>query len=346
MAFQPNLYDTRQLLGVMQEIVPPSSYFLDLCFPTTVTFDTEYVDFEKLVSNRKLAPFVVPHAKGRPIYSEGSNVTRIKPAYIKPKDAVNPSRLLTRRPGQLLVPDQGSPAARYQALVADIVGDHRAAIERRWEWMAAQAILNGKVIISDEDSPERTVDFGRDNNNTVTLSGGAEWNNPASDPIADINEWRRQIKNQPFGGIVNRITLGADANQAFINHPRVREQLDTQVRGTNATLNTGVYEGHDAEYVGRIGTLEVWVYSGWYTAEDGTSVQYMDPKDIVLTGPAVQGVRAFGAILDENANFNALPIHSKMWQEQDPARTFVMSQSSPIMVPVNPNNTLRAKVLL
>jgi hypothetical protein len=57
------------------------------------------------------------------------------------------------------------------------------------------------------------------------------------------------------------------------------------------------------------------------------------------------GVRAFGAILDSKAGLQALPIFAKMWDQEDPSVTFVMSQSAPLMVPRDPNGSLYASVL-
>ena len=57
------------------------------------------------------------------------------------------------------------------------------------------------------------------------------------------------------------------------------------------------------------------------------------------------GVRCFGAILDEKAGFNAMAVFPKMWSQQDPSATYVMTQSAPLTVPVNPNNSLTAQVL-
>jgi hypothetical protein len=299
------------------------------------------------VKHRKLAPFVAPTSQGRPIYSEGSNVTRIKPAYIKPKDPVNPNRMIQRRPGELLPGAAAqSPQARFNAVVADIQREHREAIERRWEWMAAQAVLNGTVTLSGENYPERVVDFGRNAENTVTLADGTRWDQDGADIIGNIETWRTQVRRAKFGGPTNRLTVGATAWEWMRKNTALLKQLDTQIRGTDANFVTGIREGLDVEYVGKLsGTLDVYVYSDYYEQEDGTSIPFMDPRDVVLTGPNVNGVRAFGAILDNKANFNALPIFPKMWSEDDPPVVFCMAQSAPLMIPVNPNNTLRARVV-
>jgi hypothetical protein len=346
MTIQVQMYDTSTLLGVMRQLAQFNSYWLDLCFQNAVNFTDEYIDFEKLVDHRKLAPFVAPTAQGRPIYSEGSNVTRLKPACIKPKDPVNPNRMIKRRAGELLSLTPQSPGQRFNAIIGDILSEHSKAIQRRWEWMGAQAVLNGAVTVVGEDYPERLVDFGRDAEQTIVLTGTAAWNGSAPTIIENINTWRAMMRLAKFGGPSNRLTVGADAWEAMRKSAELKDQLDTRYRGTEATLNTGVREGMEVEYVGSLsGTLPVYVYSDYYEQEDGTTVQMMDPRDVVLTGPNVNGVRAFGAILDQKANFQALPIFPKMWPQEDPALAFVMSQSAPLMVPVNPNNTLRARVV-
>lgn len=346
MAYTVEKYDTQTLMGVYRDMAQPSTYWLDLLFPTTMTFDTEYIDFEKLTSLRKLAPFVAPTAQGVPIYGRGTNLTRFKPAYIKPKDAVLPSRMFKKLPGQLLTTDNGSPKARWDATVADILSEHRNAIERRWEWLAAKAIIDGKVLIEDDRYPARLVDFQRAGANTVVLTGTARWGQSAGDIMGNIETWRTAMRIQKFGGPVNRLTVSPDVWNVMRQDAQLLKQLDTQVRGTGANFTTGIREGELVEYVGMIsGTLAVYVYSDYYEDASGTAVQYMPAGTVVLSGPNVQGVRAFGGIVDAKAGLQPLAVFSKMWEQEDPSAMFIMTQSAPLMVPVNPNNTLKATVL-
>lgn len=339
------IYDTRTMLTVMREFAPVNSYWLDLCFPGEMTFDTESIDFERLFTSRKLAPFVVPTAQGVPIYGEGSNVTKLKPAYVKPRDAVRPDRMIRRRPGELTATAQQSPSQRWNAVVADILRTHYEAIQRRWEWMAAQAVLHGEVLISGEDYPARLVQFGRDPSQTKTLVGNAAWNGADADPIADLNLWRTSTRQLKFGGALTRLTCGAQALQALLDNPKVQEQLDTNVRGTQASLNRGVRTGLEAEYIGTLGAgMEVWSYQDYFDDENGNAQEIMDPRDVVLTGN-VDGIRAFGAILDKRADIKPLPIFPKMWDEEDPSGSVILTQSAPLMVPGAPNRTLRARVI-
>ena len=342
------LYDTSTLLGLYREVPEVSTYWRNLCFNSVVTFEDEYIDFEKIREGRKLAPLVVPTSQGRPIYSEASNVTRLKAAYVKPKDAVSPGRVIKRRPGEnLFAPNSMSPQARYNAIIGDIMRTHREAIDRREEWLAAQAVITGKLTLSGPDYPTRLVDFGRDSTHTVTLGAGARWGDAGVKPMTDIQTWIDRVRRAQFGGPVNRLTVGASVLPVLLADADVLKQLDTQTRGTNADLNTGLRSGEYVEYIGKLGpNLELWVNSDFYEDPDtGTATPFLDPKTVVLTGPNVMGVRCFGAILDEKAGFNAMPVFPKMWSQEDPSATFVMSQSAPLTVPVNPNNTLSAKVL-
>lgn len=353
MAIGQTLYSTSALLGVLRDdeaMTPPSSYWLDLCFPSVINFTEEYIDFSKLTDTRKMAPLVVPTAQGRPIYSAAERVSRVKPAYVKPKDAVSASRMIQRAAGfgELNTNTTMSPQARYNAIVGDILRTHRRAIERRWEWLAAQAVLYGAVTLEDEAYPKTIVDFERAAGHSITLSGATRWGETGVSILGDIETWRGTVRQANFGGPTNRLTVGASAWEVMKEDDDIKELLKVDFRNYNngLNLNLGVREGLDVEFVGRIsGTLEVVVYSDYYHDTDGSTVPFMDPRDVVLTGPNVQGVRAFGAIQDIEAQLQAIAMFPKMWNEKDPSATFIMTQSAPLMVPVNPNNTLRARVI-
>ena len=112
-----SIFSTRALLGAYYDrevTTPPSNYWLSLCFPSQINFDTEYVDFSRLTSQRKLAPLVVPTTQGKPMYSAAEERVQVKPAYVKPKDAVSASRVIKKVAGlgELSFSSNMSPQAR------------------------------------------------------------------------------------------------------------------------------------------------------------------------------------------------------------------------------------------
>lgn len=353
MAIGQTLYSTATLLGVIRDanaMQPPSSYWLDLAFNRVINFDDEYIDFGKISGDRKIAPLVVPTAQGKPIYSAAERLARVKPAYVKPKDPVSATRVIQRAAGfgELNNGTPMSPQQRYNAIVADILRTHRYAIERRWEWMAAQAVLYGQVILEDEAYPRTVVDFERDAAHSITLGAGARWGDAGVSIVRSVESMKATVRAAKFGGPTNRLTVGSQAWEVMREDPEIQEMLKLDLRNFNngMNLNLGIREGLDVEYVGTLsGTTPIFVYSDYYHDEDGSVVPFMDPRDVVLTGPNIQGVRCFGAIQDKNANFQPLAMFPKMWENEDPSATFLMTQSAPLMVPINPNNTLRARVV-
>jgi hypothetical protein len=343
------LWDTHTLLGVYRETDQVPNYWLNLLFPNEIASTDEYIDFEKIPRvGRKLAPFVAPLAQGRAIYQDGGKVARFKPAYVKPSDPITPNRALTRRPGTLLSPDQISPMQRYDAIKADVLAYHRVAIERRWEWLAAKAAIDGKVKIEGDDYPAVMVDFGRAAGHSIVLGSGARWGDNGVSILGQIQGWANTMHAAEFGGAPTRLTVGTAAWAPMSKDPEIKEAMNTTYRNNDVVnlQTTGIYTPGEARYVGVLGgNIEVWVYNDYYTV-DGAVTPFMSPKDIVLSGPSVQGYRCFGAIQDIHAQFQALSIFPRNYiVPGDVAIEQIVTQSAPLMVPVNPNATLKATVV-
>jgi len=340
-----SIYDTVTLGKVMRTLQPPSNYWLNLAFPSVLTFDTKEIDFDVVDTHRRLAPFVAPTAQGVPMREDGYMTRRFKPAYIKPKDPVDPARLLQRRAGEAWLGEM-TPQQREDAIVADILNMHRTSIERRWEWMAAEALIKGSVTVSGPDYPTVTVSFGRDAELSKNLTGTDRWSEEGSNPVADIEAWLQELHRRS-GYTPTRITMGLNAWAAFSAHPAVRELFETR-RGSVTRGEIGPGNGEPWQYrmsLDSAGGLEVYTYNDVYEDENGNMVNFLDQDSVVLTSPAVDGVRAFGAIMDRRAGWVATPMFSKMWEQEDPSTLYLMTQSAPLMIPRRPNASLTAKVL-
>lgn len=352
MEIEKTIFSTASLLGVMREMEPVPNYWRQ-GYGRVFQSTEEEIDFGKMWNKRKIAPLVVPTAQGKPIYDAQERVYKVKPAYVKPKDAVDETRMIRRRAGiGELLNGNGrplAPQARYNAVVADIVLQHREATERRWEWLAAQASLYGKVILEDDAYPRTLVDFERDAAHTVAKTVGNYWGDAGVSIQADIEAWRFRARRAKFGGPLSKMTVTARVWDVMRKDDSLREEMNLNYRPSqtnNVNLDFGIREGLDVEYVGTIaGNLQVYVYSDYYEDAQGNMIPFMRDGDVHLEGPNLMGVSAFGAIRDKKAQFQALPIFTKMYDEEDPAATIILSQSAPLMVPINPNATLLASVL-
>lgn len=332
------ILETRELAAVLENIPPVSNYWLSLCFPRAYNSESEKIDFDIVDQGRRLAPFVAPNVQGQPMLSERRDIRSFTPAYIKPKDPVDPRRVLQRRAGEAY---GGSltPQQRRDAIVADILRSHRDMIDRRLEWMASEAIQKGAVTISGENYPTVTVGFGRDAANEKTLTLGARWNQPTTaTPLTDIANWGNEMLNRS-GKTLRRVTMSPSASTAFFNTEQVQKSLETR-RGSLTRLEGYNVSGQNIIVHGVLeGGVELVTYKDFYHDNMGNNVSFMTDGDVVLTGD-VDGIRAYGAILDDDANYQALEIYQKMFKSNDPSGVFILSQSAPLMIPANPDASM------
>jgi hypothetical protein len=353
------IWDSRDLLGVFydQRLASRSTYFRDLCFTGAAHLSSQrYIDFEKVRSRRPIAPFVLPAETGKGIYKRNeSQVRQFTPAYVKPKDPVIPGDSFRRRAGDVLNPVPLTPQQVFDQDVIDVVQYQQQAIDRTWEWMAAQAVLNGKVPVTYENGTSVVLDFGRNDANTVDYSGLTDttkmWSDPNYDIISDIQKWCDLMALQDFGAMPNRLTVGYKAWQSMrVNLSLIAEMSLLRRGNTELTIPTGIRPSlnignNNSRQLGVLSNgLELWLFDDFYQNNEGQFVRFMDPRDVVLTGPNVDGVPCFGAIIDADAGLQPTDVFMKMWKENDPSALFIMSQSAPLYVPVNPDQTFRARV--
>lgn len=339
------VYDTHELLKVVPTLFVPSQFWTNRCFPTVHTSTDEYINFDELSRGRRMAPFVSPMAQGKVMKQEGFSTKRFKPAYIKPKFPVTPNHVIKRVAGEALTGSL-SPAQREGAIIADLMRDGRYMIERRWEWMSARAAIDGKVTVSGEDYPTVEVDFGRDATHTITLTSTALWTDKVnSTPNKNIEAWQLKIQRKS-GKVVNDVIMGVDAWAAYIAHPETQNLLETR-RGSLSAAETGPAVLKDGEPIlrGTFGNFRVWTYQDIYEDDTGAVQEMMDQTFVVMADSGIEGVRAFGAIMDRKAGYAAMPIFPKMFEQDDPSVLYLLMQSAPLMIPTRPNASLRAKVV-
>ena len=97
--------------------------------------------------------------------------------------------------------------------------------------------------------------------------------------------------------------------------------------------------------MGEIDGFNIFVYAGWYLDDGGIERPILPSGKILLVSRSLDGVRCFGAIMDEEAGFQALPYYPKSWSVPDPSVRYLLMQSAPLVVPSRVNASLAATVL-
>lgn len=351
-----NLYNTQTLITIQQRFADLPDGFWRRLYTRVVTSDAEEIMFDVLdTPSRKLAPFVAPNVQGRVMRGEGFSTRVFSPAYVKPKHVVEPSKALRRTFGEA-IGGSLSQNQRFDLHVAQNLRLERESIERRWDWMAAMATIYAEITIVGQDYPTVTVDFNRDASLTETLSGGARWDQTTSDPLGDLQTKVTAAFNLGMAPITD-LVFGTDAWSAFITgHDDVLDLLDATRRGSTSDFSrTGLNQvGSNSQFMGSIsstqgGTFNMYRYSNWFTEVDEETGEqstgyYLDSRDVCGYGPALDGVACFGAIQDR-ASLQPATMFPKMWENNDPSVVYTMTQSAPLFVPGNPNNSFRLRVI-
>lgn len=337
-----DIYSTGVLARVVAALPAPAPFILNSFFRTMQTETSEDIHFDVDSGKRRLAPFVAPIVAGKVVASRGFTTQTFKPAYVKDKRVFDANGPFKRAIGERIGGDM-SPAERLQARLGFELNDQLEMLTRRQEVMACEALRTGKVTVAGDEYPSVEVNFGRASALSVDISGGGSaWGQAGVKPLRDVEAWSMLVTKNS-GATANTVIMDVDAWQKFSDSTEVQKLLD-RFRGRDALNPTVTGEG--GRYMGSTGDLDIWVYAGWYLdPADGVTLKpYLPSNTVIVTGPDLEGARAFGAIRDEKAGFQAMPFYSKSWVDEDPAVRYLLMQSAPLPVPYRVNASLGAKV--
>jgi hypothetical protein len=313
-----DLFETAVLNRVVDQRVDDTQWLVDTFFPEISLSEEETIYFDKTTERQLITPFVSPLVEGRIIADQGYETDSFKPAYAKDKRAFDPNKAFRRLPGEQ-IGGSLSPAQRLQAKVAFALDEQIKMLNRRFEVMAGDVLVNGSATISGERYPTKVVNFGRDASLRKVLAGGAVWTAGATFMIQNIEDWGQAV--QDLTGIApNTVVMTTDAWALLKTDPAFKGLISTIVRElAPASIATGptVKPRAGPKRVGTMGDYELYTYSGTYTdPEDGAVKHILPPMTVLVGSTGIDGVRHFGAIRDLKAGIQARQYFVKSWEER------------------------------
>ena len=345
------IFDTNQLILMVPTLFRAQQFLLNTFFPAESMSDTEFVSIDVEIGKRRMAPFCSPMVEGKMVESLRYQTNIFKPPYIKDKRAPDLRKPIRRMIGER-IGGTLSGTEREQANLTYELEDQVQMIDRRLEWMAAQAMLGGSVTLSGEGFPTTLIDFGRSTTLTVVLAGNDRWGIPANynpagkDPVPTQTIETMQYRVlKKSGAVVTDIVFTTTPFTLFLNSILAEGAIKFPVLNPSGNiLNPGAQIQRGAVLKGQWGQYRLWVYNDWYV-DDNNVEQMMIPDGwIVAGGPDLMGIRAFAQILDPDFNYEALKYAPKTWTKKDPAQRIMLMQSSPIVIPSRPDASYAVKV--
>jgi hypothetical protein len=331
-------YSTATLMAMQVEAEAPSQFFTNLFFGQQVFFNTQTIEWDIVRKGRKMAPFVAPTVRGRPMARDGHVTKTMKPAYVKQTTTVDLTRPLVRLPGESWGAGDLTPMQRLNRLMAEDLIAHSEHLNSRIEWMAANTILKGGYLVSGPEYPAVMVDFQADSDLFVTLAGAATWDQTTSAPLRDIERMALEVRKASYGATCNIVVMDDLAWAVFSAHADVKDKLNTENKAgyTNtSSLDMGLRNDNiGLFYRGRVdGKYDIYVYNAAYEDDNGVTQNWMPDYTVIVASSQVAGKQYFGAILDADAQYQAVKQFFKSRSQWDPSGEEVLSQSAPLVAP-------------
>jgi len=349
-----NWFQPRTLLGAWQQTGKRAKTFLqDMFFKQRFMSKTENIDLDEVSENRIMAPFSAIDGAGKTITRPGFNARSYTPPALKPRQNMKQLDLLQRLPGEAIY-DGMTPEQRETQLVQqDMLRMHNAIMRRR-EWMCAQTMFGGQVVMEGDDY-KATLDFALTNKETLLTT--ALWGAPTTAvPLTDIERWMLAVLAET-GVMPNKCIMATDVAQKFM--------LCDQVKAENAKFQNVLLKIDPtplADYPGAVSLgwyktptgylVEIITYTEYWetVAANGTVTRYpMIPAgQLVLANPDNSFIMAFGAYTDmstQPAVTYQVEEFPRQWYDGDTNIRWMELVARPLPAPTLTNGWYWATVL-
>jgi hypothetical protein len=215
--------------------------------------------------------------------------------------------------------------------------------DRTLEFWACNAL---KGIIYDSDMTTELVNYGVATTHKPELSGTGLWTNASSQPINQIREWKRLIRQDSKANITGWLMfLGYSAMDAILQNTAVLNLLKYE-KGRRIA---------EEEDVARLAQTEMIEYDSDFLDEKDNRHYFVDPEYAMLIGLCDDLVDCpYAPVVDleapqgvGNIDTSGSPVmyFSKSWMEKDPSGRWIKLEGRPLPVLQRPGAVVYGKVV-
>lgn len=310
-----DLFSTRKMLEMVEDRRKADTFLRDTFFGNVKTFGTKFVEYDFKPANRQLVDHIGGTIGGSAVQRKGFKNYSFEAPEVGPELITIAEDLMNRSAGEDPY-NSMSPQERAAKQLGEDLAELDDQISRKEEYMCAQALLCGGLVISGDGIEDRvnfwtTPDLDGNSPDAgdpyEALTSSATWDNASTaNPIGDLVAWSRNIRK---GSGINpsKVVMGSEALDAFLKCNAVKNYLD------NRRIDFGNLEYSDplpngAQYYGRIAGLDVFSYDSYVELADGTEVPIFDTKKILIGSERVPTFMGYGACAVANDKNETLEI--------------------------------------
>lgn len=339
------IFDTRTLMRAVYQHTYPKTFILNRFFVPEAPADTENVEVDIVKNGTVMAPFISPISDGKVVRKNGYSTKTFKPAYLHPKKVLTPKDLASRLPGENPYIRTASPSERLAAKVGIELGELNNSVERRKEFMAAQALVEGKTIVTGDDV-DYEVDYQRDANHSIVLAGTALWSDAEAEPISNMRAWSDLISRAGYQ--MDTILMAHDVVGHFFKNSETKDWY-----ATNGYAVAGIKPEKRDDGAVSYGVLpefgEAFSYNEYYLPDDEdneSASMPLIPSGYVVLGASASQKLYYGAI--QNLKVGGMAAMEKFTYAEDIPNgkgKILHLESSPLTALTAPNAIVVVKVL-
>ena len=340
---------TAKLVAVVPTLIRGQHFLLDRYFPNIVEADTEEIAIDVEIGLRRMAPFVSPLVQGKLVEARGFRTDRFRPAYVKDKRAPDLRRPVRRQIGERIAGGDYTPAQREIININYELEDQIDMVDRRLEWMAANAMTTGMVTVAGEGYPTTVVDFGRDPSLTFALYGSNQWGQTLNAAGRDVNIVGQltdfaTLMLKGSGAGATDVVFTPKAWKKFLMAEGTQGQIYFPRLGEAEAINNATNVQRGGVRMGAFGQFNLFLYNDWFIDENNVQQPMIPDGYILMSGPDLMGTRAFGLIMDPAFNYQPMAYAPKTWLSEDPGQRLMLMQSAPLVIPTRVNAAVAVKV--
>ena len=346
-----SIYEPRTMMGVIKKLPPVHTFFRSTFFSHEQTFVTETVDMDFKKGARKLAPFVSREIGGKIIPNTGYTTETYTPPFIAPDKVTTIDDILDRQPGESLYSGR-TPAQRAVIQMSEDFTDLREMILRREEWMCAQAMLTGKIVVLGEGVKD-TIDFQFTNLLDISADKKKNWKNGTEhSKYADLKAWHEKVQKEGFTNC-NVCIMASDVVTAFLMDEQIQKLLD--VKNYALAVIKPTQKENNVTYIGTIHELGLDLYNEWYVDDwtdpaNPVELPMVPAGTLMMASTHAKYSMYYGAI-------SILNQRTEKWEtvagkyvpdtfiKKRPDRRFLSLQSAPVPVPHEVDSWITVKVM-
>ena len=348
-----SIYDPRVLDQIVQVMPAQGGFFRDTFFKRRTPVTGKKVDVDFFKGKRRISPFVSEKSAAKPVAKIGYKTNTFETPLLKPKDVTTIEDTQVRMMGEPLYGGMTAEERSVQML-SEKLFEFNDMNMRREEWMAAKAMLTGKIPVIGE-GVNYTIDF--EFTNKEALTGATLWSATTADPLGDIDRWILACQQNGYH-TPNVCLMERTAYENFIKRLKEQNIFDqysgnlelAKINPIQLTENV-IYGGMILKY-----NLPIYIYNEWYI-DDWTDPANPVEEPLVPTGTVLLASTNarytvyYGEIVmaDDTAPTGFRSIigekAAQTWVEKDPDARFLALHSRPLTVPHEVDSWYVATVL-